>query len=150
MARNERPNEQHASEVTLSRTLGPFTVTMIGVGGMIGAGIFALTGAAAGVAGPASGAGLSLERPGHHPHGHGLRRTRISLPTGRRRFRMGEGGARRSTGIPGRMDELVCLHCRRCTLRPHLRALRQRALDHGRSTHARAECPSHDAGCSWS
>ncbi len=40
-------------EVTLSRDLGIFTVTMIGVGGMIGAGIFALTGIAAGVAGPA-------------------------------------------------------------------------------------------------
>jgi amino acid transporter/nucleotide-binding universal stress UspA family protein len=40
-------------EVTLSRDLGLFTITMIGVGGMIGAGIFALTGIAAGVAGPA-------------------------------------------------------------------------------------------------
>ncbi|MBN1658706.1 MAG: amino acid permease, partial [Anaerolineae bacterium] len=40
-------------EVTLSRDLGLFTITMIGVGGMIGAGIFVLTGVAAGVAGPA-------------------------------------------------------------------------------------------------
>jgi amino acid transporter/nucleotide-binding universal stress UspA family protein len=40
-------------EVTLSRDLGVFTITMIGVGGMIGAGIFVLTGTAAGVAGPA-------------------------------------------------------------------------------------------------
>ncbi len=40
-------------EVTLSRSLGLFTITMIGVGGMIGAGIFVLTGIAAGVAGPA-------------------------------------------------------------------------------------------------
>ena len=40
-------------EVTLSRTLSLFTITMIGVGGMIGAGIFVLTGTAAGVAGPA-------------------------------------------------------------------------------------------------
>ena len=44
-----RPSE----EVALSRDLGLFAVTMIGVGGMIGAGIFALTGTAAGVAGPA-------------------------------------------------------------------------------------------------
>jgi amino acid transporter/nucleotide-binding universal stress UspA family protein len=40
-------------EVTLSRDLNLFTITMIGVGGMIGAGIFVLTGIAAGVAGPA-------------------------------------------------------------------------------------------------
>jgi amino acid transporter/nucleotide-binding universal stress UspA family protein len=40
-------------EVTLSRSLSLFTITMIGVGGMIGAGIFVLTGIAAGVAGPA-------------------------------------------------------------------------------------------------
>jgi amino acid transporter len=33
--------------------LNLFTITMIGVGGMIGAGIFVLTGIAAGVAGPA-------------------------------------------------------------------------------------------------
>ena len=39
-------------EVTLSRDLSLFTITMIGVGGMIGAGIFVLTGIAAGVAGP--------------------------------------------------------------------------------------------------
>jgi len=42
-----------AEEVTLSRDLNLFTITMIGVGGMIGAGIFVLTGIAAGVAGPA-------------------------------------------------------------------------------------------------
>ncbi|MFC2172764.1 amino acid permease [Acidobacteriota bacterium] len=37
----------------LSRNLGLFSVTMIGVGAMIGAGIFVLTGIAAGVSGPA-------------------------------------------------------------------------------------------------
>jgi amino acid transporter/nucleotide-binding universal stress UspA family protein len=47
------PNNRLAREtVTLSRTLSLFTITMIGVGGMIGAGIFVLTGIAAGVAGP--------------------------------------------------------------------------------------------------
>ncbi len=40
-------------EVSLSRDLSLFTITMIGVGGMIGAGIFVLTGSAAGEAGPA-------------------------------------------------------------------------------------------------
>lgn len=43
----------HKEEITLSRDLGLFTITMIGIGGMIGAGIFVLTGIAAGVAGPA-------------------------------------------------------------------------------------------------
>lgn len=40
-------------EITLSRTLGLVDITMIGVGAMIGAGIFVLTGIAAGEAGPA-------------------------------------------------------------------------------------------------
>jgi amino acid transporter/nucleotide-binding universal stress UspA family protein len=39
-------------EVSLTRDLKLFDVTMIGVGGMIGAGIFVLTGVAAGLAGP--------------------------------------------------------------------------------------------------
>jgi amino acid transporter/nucleotide-binding universal stress UspA family protein len=48
------PAEHDVREViALSRNLSPFTITMIGVGGMIGAGIFVLTGIAAGVAGPA-------------------------------------------------------------------------------------------------
>jgi len=44
----------HGSEtVQLNRDLSLFDITMIGVGAMIGAGIFVLTGEAAGVAGPA-------------------------------------------------------------------------------------------------
>jgi amino acid transporter/nucleotide-binding universal stress UspA family protein len=50
---NHNTAQQVPQEVTLSRDLGLFTITMIGVGGMIGAGIFVLTGIAAGVAGPA-------------------------------------------------------------------------------------------------
>ncbi len=44
----------HNEHVTLARTLGVFDATMIGVGAMIGAGIFVLTGIAAGEAGPAA------------------------------------------------------------------------------------------------
>lgn len=40
-------------QITLSRDLGFFDIAMIGVGAMIGAGIFVLTGVAAGEAGPA-------------------------------------------------------------------------------------------------
>lgn len=40
-------------QVTLSRDMSAFDITMIGVGAMIGAGIFVLTGHAAGAAGPA-------------------------------------------------------------------------------------------------
>lgn len=43
-----------AKEPTFARDLGLFDATMLGVGAMIGAGIFVLTGIAAGVAGPAS------------------------------------------------------------------------------------------------
>ncbi len=46
-------NQVPPAEITLSRTLGLFDITMIGVGAMIGAGIFVLTGIAAGEAGPA-------------------------------------------------------------------------------------------------
>ncbi len=42
------------AEVTFARDLGLFEATMIGVGAMIGAGIFVLTGIAAGEAGPAA------------------------------------------------------------------------------------------------
>lgn len=45
--------QTQANEITLSRTLTLLDITMIGVGAMIGAGIFVLTGIAAGHAGPA-------------------------------------------------------------------------------------------------
>lgn len=44
----------HDAEVTFERGLGLFEATMIGIGAMIGAGIFVLTGIAAGEAGPAA------------------------------------------------------------------------------------------------
>ncbi len=53
MADTAAPSQQHHEPVTeLARDLRLFDVTMVGVGAMIGAGIFALTGIAAGKAGP--------------------------------------------------------------------------------------------------
>jgi amino acid transporter len=50
----QAPQDTGGGETTFARDLGLFDATMIGVGAMIGAGIFVLTGIAAGVSGPAS------------------------------------------------------------------------------------------------
>ena len=65
--------ENTTGEVTLSRDLRLIDVTMIGIGGMIGAGIFVLTGIAAGEAGPALVLAFLLNGLDHVTYGHGLR-----------------------------------------------------------------------------
>ncbi len=53
---SSKPDKQHAQpvDVAFSRDLGLFDASMIGIGAMVGAGIFVLTGIAAGEAGPSA------------------------------------------------------------------------------------------------
>jgi amino acid transporter/nucleotide-binding universal stress UspA family protein len=48
----EKPAENQPEQVALARTLGPSSITMMGIGCLIGGGIFTLLGPAAGLAGP--------------------------------------------------------------------------------------------------
>jgi len=52
--KNDKSAPSPTPPIQLARHLGLFEATMIGVGAMIGAGIFVLTGIAAGSAGPAA------------------------------------------------------------------------------------------------
>ena len=52
--KNSKENFSSEAEVSFERNLGLFDACMIGIGAMIGAGIFVLTGIASGEAGPAA------------------------------------------------------------------------------------------------
>lgn len=49
----ERAEENHRPSVSLARTLGPGSIILLGIGALLGGGIFTLLGPAAGLAGPA-------------------------------------------------------------------------------------------------
>jgi amino acid transporter len=95
-------------EITLSRDLGLFDVTMIGIGAMIGAGIFVLTGVAVGAAGPAlvlafflNGVVATLTAMAYAELGS-------AFPEAGRWLLMGKGGANTTGRVFGSViDEIV-------------------------------------------
>ena len=114
-----------ALEVRLSREMRLIDVTMIGVGAMIGAGIFVLTGIAAGVAGPAlllvfllNGLVALLTAMAYAELGQ-------RDPRRRRRLPLDQALAARPERLPGRLDGLVRARRRLLALRPRLRRLLQ-------------------------
>lgn len=52
MSNHTEPSLEKPTQVTLSRTLGPGSVVLLGIGAILGGGIFTLLGPAAGIAGP--------------------------------------------------------------------------------------------------
>ncbi|MDP3999166.1 MAG: amino acid permease [bacterium] len=49
---HQEPNLENPTHITLARTLGPGSITMLGIGALLGGGIFTLLGPAAGLVGP--------------------------------------------------------------------------------------------------
>src|SRR3989338_8502395 len=49
---HQEPDLNKPTNITLARTLGPGSITMLGIGALLGGGIFTLLGPAAGLAGP--------------------------------------------------------------------------------------------------
>ena len=94
-----------------------FTVTMIGVGGMIGAGIFVLTGIAAGEAGAAVIYGVPSQRSGHFPDCYVVRRTGFGSSRRRRRIHFHQGSNGGNRRLPRGLDELVCTGSSRQSVR---------------------------------
>ena len=111
------------AEVRLTREMRLIDVTMIGVGAMIGAGIFVLTGIAAGVAGPALILVFLLNGVDRAPGGHGLRRAGGGHPWRRRRIPLRQAGAARPQRFPRGLDELVRPRRRLFALRAWLRGV---------------------------
>ena len=116
-------NSSPEPEVTFERNLGLFDACMIGIGAMIGAGIFVLTGIAAGEAGPAALLAFFL---------NGLVTLLTALcyaelasayPKSGGGLLLYQQGISRSGRICSRLDALVLLHHCLRALRPGLRQL---------------------------
>ena len=117
----------------LSRQLGTFDAVMIGLGSMIGAGVFAAIGPAAAAAGGGLLIGLALAAVRGVLQRHVVRAARGALPGVGRHLRLRPRAPRPPVGLPRRVG---VRHRQDRQLRgdgPHLRRLRRRPTSPARS-----------------
>ena len=93
-----------SGEATLKRTLGPFSLVALGIGAIIGAGLFVRTAAAiAERAGPSVTAGLHRRRPRLRVRRPLLRRVRLDDPDRRQRLHLFLRDDGRAGGVDHRL-----------------------------------------------
>ena len=110
-------------EPTFARNLGLFDATMIGVGAMIGAGIFVLTGIAAGESGPASILAFALNGLVTLLTAFAYAELAAAIPEAGGGYAFVRESIPWRSWIHCRLDVVVCLYGRVFTIRSRIRRI---------------------------